>query len=168
MNHPPDLILLTHEFQDLLPELNAFYECHKHEQKYSQLSLMYSAAAEEQERITDSVGWAKDEQMYLELLPEAEFIKPILAYIQESGRRACRARIMTLEPKTCLSYHRDTTMWRYHIPMKTSWDSFFLVDDEVRRMPQEGALYKLNTSLMHTAVNAHKTERRSHLVVSVW
>lgn len=75
-----------------------------------------------------------------------------------------RMRIMKLQPKRCYSYHKDTE-FRYHIAVKTNPQSFLLIEDHAYHIPDNGYMYKVDTTLMHTALNANKTEERLHLVM---
>lgn len=77
-----------------------------------------------------------------------------------------RIRFMNMTPITCLSYHVDPDSIRYHIPLITDADAFFVVDDKVERMPDVGRLYSLQTNVKHTAINASISENRLHLVFS--
>ncbi len=80
------------------------------------------------------------------------------------GRKIGRIRFMRLKPKTCLSYHVDYDPFRLHIPVIKDKKSFFVVNDQVCRMPNKGQLYFLRTNVFHTAVNASLTNERVHLV----
>ena len=77
-----------------------------------------------------------------------------------------RIRFMNMTPTTCLSYHLDPDHIRYHIPLITNEDSFFVVNDTVEKMPEVGRLYSLQTNVKHTAINGSRTENRLHLVFS--
>lgn len=77
-----------------------------------------------------------------------------------------RIRFMNMAPITCLSYHIDPEEIRYHIPLITNEDAFFIVDDTVQRMPEVGRLYSLRTNVKHTAINGSRNEDRLHLVFS--
>lgn len=80
------------------------------------------------------------------------------------GRELGRVRFMKQEPKTCLSLHRDLDEFRFHVPIQTANTAFFIVDDQVCRMPREGIMYLLNTKVLHTAVNADYSKSRIHLL----
>ena len=67
-----------------------------------------------------------------------------------------------MRKKTCYSYHKDQTK-RLHIPIVTNDKCFFVINDEVVRTPKEGHPYVLDTTLIHTAVNA-SFEDRIHLI----
>jgi hypothetical protein len=73
-----------------------------------------------------------------------------------------RTRLMNMPPKTCYTYHRDFKQ-RMHIPLITNEDCFFLIEDEVVRLPADGNHYLINTTKRHTFINA-SLEYRLHLV----
>lgn len=80
--------------------------------------------------------------------------------------RINRIRFMDMQPISCLSYHIDPDAIRYHIPLITDEDAFFVVNDQVERMPEIGRLYSLQTNIKHTAINGSKDKNRLHLVFS--
>ena len=69
-----------------------------------------------------------------------------------------RTRVMRMKPKTCYTYHKDPTQ-RIHIPLITNDKCFIVIDDEVIRYPADGNHYVVDTTKMHTAVNASWHER---------
>lgn len=74
-----------------------------------------------------------------------------------------RVRFMRMSDiKRAYSYHYDQTP-RLHIPLKTNDKCMFLVEDTIVRMPEEGALYWLDTTKIHTALNL-SWEERIHIV----
>lgn len=73
-----------------------------------------------------------------------------------------RTRIMKMQSKTCYSYHRDMTP-RIHIPLITNPNCFFVIEDEVVRLPADGNHYLIDTTKRHTFVNA-SWEERIHIV----
>lgn len=73
-----------------------------------------------------------------------------------------RTKFFRMRKKTCYSYHKDQTK-RLHIPIVTNDKCFFVINDEVVRTPTEGHPYVLDTTLIHTAVNA-SFEDRIHLI----
>jgi hypothetical protein len=79
-----------------------------------------------------------------------------------------RVRLLTLLPKTCYSLHIDEEEFRFHIPIQTSHDSFFVSGTTIDRMPEVGQLYTFKTDEEHTAVNASLTEKRTHLVFDTY
>ncbi len=88
-------------------------------------------------------------------------------FVTQFNRKVGRIRLMRLNPKTCLSLHVDLDEWRLHIPLKTNPGAFFVVNNNVMRMPKVGSLYLLNTRDPHTAVNA-SFETRDHLVFDTY
>ena len=74
----------------------------------------------------------------------------------------CRSRLMKLEPFHCYSYHRDASK-RIHIPLITNERCMFIIEDEVHRYPADGNSYIIDTTKMHTAINA-SYEDRYHIV----
>ena len=73
-----------------------------------------------------------------------------------------RTRVMKMAPKTCYSYHQDPSK-RVHIPLITNEKCFFVVADEVIRLPADGNYYVIDTTKLHTFVNA-SFEDRIHIV----
>tara|TARA_B110000503_G_C7151893_1_gene415588 strand:- start:906 stop:1472 length:567 start_codon:yes stop_codon:yes gene_type:complete len=75
-----------------------------------------------------------------------------------------RIRLMKSKPKTCLSWHVDTTP-RIHYPIKTQEGCFMVINDEIKHM-ELNTWYWTKTTQTHTAFNASK-EDRIHLVVVI-
>jgi Aspartyl/Asparaginyl beta-hydroxylase len=74
-----------------------------------------------------------------------------------------RLRFMYLRPKTCLSWHFDTTA-RIHVPIYTDHTMTAMVlEDQIIRMPADGSAYVVDTTKPHTAFNAWD-QIRIHLV----
>ena len=99
--------------------------------------------------------------------PESEFnvsIYPELEYTNSiiTELNMCRTRIMRMSRKSCYSYHCDPTK-RIHIPLITNKNCFMVIEDEVFRYPANGNYYIVDTTKMHTFVNASK-EERIHIV----
>ena len=69
-----------------------------------------------------------------------------------------RTRVMRMHSKTCYSYHQDPTQ-RIHIPLITNENCFMVIADEVYRYPADGNYYIVDTTKIHTAVNASWDER---------
>ena len=98
--------------------------------------------------------------------PEEDFKYPLFelpytnSVIEDLNMR--RTRVMRMPSKYCYSYHRDPTM-RMHIPLITNDDCFFVIEDEVIRLPADGNHYTVDTRKKHTFVNA-SFEERIHIV----
>lgn len=94
--------------------------------------------------------------------------KAIENVMREYGVSIGRARLLTLGPKSNLTYHKDAgAPYRFHVPIVTNDDVFYITNDEVDRMPEPGRLYVYRTDVKHTVVNASRVPR-VHLVCSGW
>jgi len=97
---------------------------------------------------------------------EIEFTYPLfdIPYINSiiKNFNLYRVRLMNLKSKTCYSYHKDQCK-RFHIPIITNENCFFIVDEKIVRCPADGNYYIIDTTKKHTAVNA-SFEDRIHLI----
>ena len=93
-----------------------------------------------------------------------ECITPIfdMPYTNSIIKDLYRTRVMKMSPGTCYTYHTDPTE-RVHIPLITNENCFFIIDDEVVRLPANGSIYHVDTTKKHTFVNA-SIEDRIHIV----
>jgi hypothetical protein len=69
-----------------------------------------------------------------------------------------RTRLMRMKKKTCYYWHKYSTK-RLHIPIVTHEHCFLLVDGEQIHLPADGNDYIIDTTKMHTALNASKIDR---------
>lgn len=100
---------------------------------------------------------------YLDLV-----IKDVEKFAAETdGVKIGRIRIMRLKSKACYTLHKDQEEFRYHIPLSTDDRCFFVVGDEIARMPEVGKLYRLRTNHHHTAVNA-SWQSRTHILFDTY
>lgn len=76
-----------------------------------------------------------------------------------------RIRILKLEARTCLSYHRDPEP-RIHIPLTTNPGALMIVDQFAVNLKADGRVYYTNTLKYHSVLNGGETER-IHLVATV-
>lgn len=74
-------------------------------------------------------------------------------------------RLMKLKSKTCLSHHKDKTK-RLHIPLVTNEHCWLVVDKKIYHAEADGSYYIVDTTKMHTAINA-SYEDRLHIVGNV-
>jgi len=97
---------------------------------------------------------------------EVEFTYPLfdIPYINSiiKEHNLYRVRLMNLKSKTCYSYHKDQGK-RFHIPIITNENCFFIVEDKLIRYSADGNYCIIDTSKKHTAVNA-SWEDRIHLI----
>jgi hypothetical protein len=75
-----------------------------------------------------------------------------------------RVRLMMSRPKTCLSWHTDSSI-RLHYPIKTQPECFMVIDDEVMHL-QLNDWIMADTRQPHTAFNG-SLENRVHLVAVI-
>lgn len=75
-----------------------------------------------------------------------------------------RVRLMRSKPKTCLTWHTDTSP-RIHLPIKTNTGCQMVIENQVQHMTA-GTWWLTDTTKFHTAFNA-STETRIHLVAVV-
>ena len=108
------------------------------------------------------IGSMKDLTSYKETdFTEFNFDLPYINHIIED-LNMCRTRVMRMSKKSCYSYHYDKTK-RIHIPLVTNKNCFMVIEDEVFRYPADGNYYIVDTTKMHTFVNA-SFEERIHIV----
>ena len=65
---------------------------------------------------------------------------------------------MRMKRKTCYYWHKDSTK-RLHIPIVTHPHCFLLVDGNQFHLPADGQAHIVDTTKMHTALNASKIDR---------
>ena len=76
-----------------------------------------------------------------------------------------RVRILRLDSRTSLSYHRDPEA-RLHIPIITNPGALMIVDKGAHHMKADGSVYYVDTTKYHTALNGGN-EARIHLVATI-
>ena len=76
-----------------------------------------------------------------------------------------RARIMHMNAYTTYSVHKDMTP-RYHLALITNPNAYFIFPtlNEIIHIPDDGCLYEVDTTLLHSFVNCGP--ERTHLVIS--
>lgn len=87
--------------------------------------------------------------------------------IKEVRKKYCvyRIRFMKMPSLQCYRLHTDWTP-RLHVPLKTQEGAFYILDNKLYEMNEEGKLYYFNARVKHTAVNA-STEDRIHLLFTL-
>lgn len=97
-----------------------------------------------------------------------ECIKDLEHYVWQRYRNKIgRARLMRMKPKSCLTYHKDDSSVRLHVPIITNEGCFFINNDIVGKMINPGHTYLYDVASKHTAVNASRADR-IHLVVNCY
>lgn len=79
--------------------------------------------------------------------------------------RLGRFRILKLDNRSALSYHRDPEA-RLHIPIITNPGALMIVEKEAYHMEADGGVYYIDTTKYHTALNGGD-EPRVHLVATI-
>lgn len=97
---------------------------------------------------------------------EKEFVEPLydMPYLNSIFKKLnwARSRLMRVQNKSNYSWHYDGTC-RAHIPLITNDNNFFIIEDQIYRMPADGGIYIADTTKYHTFVNA-SFEDRIHIV----
>ena len=106
-----------------------------------------------------------DESQYIELVEDFkgtyfEEVYKILTRYYKIGR----FRLLLLEPRTSLSWHRDPEP-RIHIPIFTNPGAHLCIDDKLKHLPADGRIWFTDTRNYHTVFNGGE-ENRIHLVAT--
>lgn len=150
--------ILLHKFQDQL-------SLQKRAQTPSELELTESCGS-----LTYDIVDGRKVRKSVEL-EDTEFNQVIKilknSYIKEliEEFKLFRTRLMCLKSKTCLTWHDDYSQ-RVHIPLITN-DKCFMVIENTKINLESGYAYQVDTTKMHTAVNA-SLENRYHIVGCVY
>jgi hypothetical protein len=94
---------------------------------------------------------------FIHLIFDLPYINSI---IEEYG--LYNSALMNRNPGSCYSYHTDHGK-RIHIPIYTNDKNFFIIEDNVYRLPADGSVYLIDTTKIHTFVNA-SADKRLHLI----
>lgn len=98
-------------------------------------------------------------------------LKMIYDLLEEyASGKVVKSEIISMNPKSRIRMHRDRSDMlylgrRFHIPIKTNPQAYFIVEDE-KFFLEEGHAYELNNSRYH-AVRNDSDESRIHLIVDV-
>jgi hypothetical protein len=76
-----------------------------------------------------------------------------------------RVRILKLDSRTSLSYHRDPEA-RLHVPIITNPGALMIINKDAHHMEADGSVYYVNTTRYHTALNGGAVPR-IHLVATI-
>jgi len=77
-----------------------------------------------------------------------------------------RSRIMEMNAYTSYSVHKDNSP-RYHLALITNPNAYFIFPtlNEIMHIPDDGYLYEVDTTILHSFVNCGPDDR-THLVIS--
>jgi len=95
-----------------------------------------------------------------------QVIKNVDQWFNSQDLRCTVAKYAYSRPGTCLPMHTDHYPYRYHIPIKTQSGCVMIIDNVLCSMPNVGTMYRMPSTVEHTAINASDDER-IHLVFDV-
>ena len=94
---------------------------------------------------------------------EHHFVEPMFPGMEYTNsileeHNLYRTRLLRLKPQRNYTYHHDPTK-RWHLPLISNYECFFIIDDEVHKFPADGRCHIIDTTKEHTAINASKHDR---------
>ena len=106
-----------------------------------------------------------DENQYKEFVGEFKgtYFEEVYNMLSKKYRIG-RFRLLLLEPRTSLSWHRDPEP-RLHIAVHTNPGAHLVVGDELMSLPSDGSVWFTDTRNYHTVFNGGE-ENRIHLVAT--
>ena len=107
-----------------------------------------------------------DEEAYriFEPLLMSTYFKNVYDVLSQHYRLG-RVRILKLDNRSSLSYHRDPEA-RLHVPIITNPGALMVVGKEAHHLEADGGVYYVDTTKYHTALNGGN-EPRIHLVATI-
>jgi hypothetical protein len=106
-----------------------------------------------------------DESQYLEFVEDFKgtYFEEVYNELSKKHKLG-RVRLLLLEPRNSLSWHRDPEP-RLHIPIMTNPGAHVVIDDRVKHLPADGSVWFTDTRNYHTVFNGGE-ENRIHLVAT--
>jgi len=106
-----------------------------------------------------------DESQYTEFVEKYKgtFFEEIYTVLSKKYKLG-RVRLLLLEPRTSLSWHRDPEP-RLHLPIITNQGAHLVIDDSLMHLPADGHVWFTDTRNYHTVFNGGE-ENRIHLVAT--
>ncbi len=106
-----------------------------------------------------------DESQYTEFVEEFKgtYFEEVYNVLSKEYKLG-RFRLLLLEPRTSLSWHRDPEP-RLHIPIMTNPGAHLVIDDTLKHLPADGRVWFTDTRKYHTVFNGGE-ENRIHLVAT--
>ena len=77
-----------------------------------------------------------------------------------------RMRLFLIEPRTCLSWHRDPEP-RLNIAITTNYGSFLVIEDEQFIIPTDGSVWFTDTTNYHTSYNGGEENKISLITTCI-
>ena len=119
----------------------------------------------------DSTGKEVQREEYFDESQYTEFVEDFKeTYFEEVYNKLLerynigRFRLLLLEPRTSLSWHRDPEP-RLHIPIFTNPGAHLVIADRLKHLPADGGVWFTDTRNYHTVFNGGE-ENRIHLVAT--
>jgi hypothetical protein len=100
-----------------------------------------------------------------------EELSAIYKYLEDySDGKVIHAEVISMKPKSRIRVHKDRgdmlyLARRFHVPLKTNSQTFFIVEDE-QFFLEEGKAYELNNVKYH-GVRNNSEEIRIHLIIDI-
>jgi len=106
-----------------------------------------------------------DESQYTEFVEKykGSYFEEVYNTLSEKYQLG-RFRLLLLEPRTSLSWHRDPEP-RLHIPIITNPGAHLVIDNRLKHLPADGNVWFTDTRKYHTVFNGGE-ENRIHLVAT--
>lgn len=174
---------VDYDLSKLLAEVNSLIQVCPFFETTNQISLKIrpkSKFSNELDQFQDGIGslfdfdnkiWTGHESQFSILHPrlEGSYIHQIIEQLETTFPvKIGRLRIMRLKARACYSWHFDQDEYRFHIPLLTNPNCFFMTKEwGLESMPVCGRLYTARTNVFHSAMNCSK-EDRIHLVFSTF
>jgi Aspartyl/Asparaginyl beta-hydroxylase len=102
-----------------------------------------------------------------DIVDEYELIKNVIGKIEKHiNLEFGHIKLRYVGPRDVETIHTDAGHYRYHIPIVTNDNVFFVSGDKLFHMRNTDKLYILNTTTPHTIVNAAGRQSRLHLIAT--
>lgn len=92
--------------------------------------------------------------------------KTILLIENTANLKFGHIKLRYISPKHVEKIHMDYGDYRYHVPIVTNDNAFFVSNNQLYHMNNYKKLYMLNTQTLHTVVNAAGSQGRLHLIAT--
>ena len=98
---------------------------------------------------------------------EFSIIPDVISQIETAANLSFgHVKLRYVSPRNVEKIHVDHGDYRYHVPIVTNDNAFFVTNNQLFHMNNSKKLYKLNTTTPHTVVNAAGSQGRLHLIAT--
>jgi Aspartyl/Asparaginyl beta-hydroxylase len=105
------------------------------------------------------------ESFNTDLYDEFPYIIDVIQKVEAAtNKQFGHIKLRYVGPRDVEVIHTDYGNYRYHLPIVTNDNVFFVSNDKLFHMRNNGKLYILDTQIPHTIVNAAATVGRLHLI----